>query len=95
MSNVTLLLFTRYPRPGQTKTRLIPALDADGAAFVQRQMTEQVLASKGAQRLQQFIPMGRFGVPRELAPALLFLASPASSYVTGSVLPVDGGWSTW
>ncbi len=45
MSNVTLLLFTRYPRPGQTKTRLIPALDADGAAFVQRQMTEQVLAT--------------------------------------------------
>lgn len=44
MPDVTLLLFTRYPQPGQTKTRLIPALGADGAAFVQRQMTEQMVA---------------------------------------------------
>ena len=59
------------------------------------EMTEQLLASKAAQRLQQFVPMGRFGAPRELATALLFLASPASSYVTGTVLPIDGGWTTW
>ena len=58
-------------------------------------MTEQLLASKAAKRLQQFVPMERFGEARELAPALLFLASSASSYVTGTVLPVDGGWSTW
>ncbi|MCK5365735.1 MAG: SDR family oxidoreductase [Gammaproteobacteria bacterium] len=59
------------------------------------EMTEQVLASKAAQRLRELVPMARFGTARELAPALLFLASPASSYVTGTVLPVDGGWSTW
>ena len=45
MHAVTLLLFTRYPQPGQTKTRLIPALGAVGAAFVQRNMTEQVLTT--------------------------------------------------
>ncbi len=45
MSDVTLLLFTRYPRPGQTKTRLVPTLGADGAAFLQRRMTVQVLAT--------------------------------------------------
>lgn len=35
-----LVIFTRYPQPGQTKTRLIPALGPEGAARLQRQMTE-------------------------------------------------------
>jgi len=50
-----------------------------------------------AQRSQQIlarIPVGRWGVPGDLATATLFLASPASSYVTGGVIPVDGGWLT-
>jgi uncharacterized protein len=38
-----LLVFTRYPEPGQTKTRLIPALGEAGAAELQRHMTEHVL----------------------------------------------------
>ena len=39
-----LILFTRYPQPGTTKTRLIPALGAEGAAQLQQHMTEYVLA---------------------------------------------------
>ena len=39
----TLIVFTRYPEPGQTKTRLIPALGAEGAAQLQRVMTENTL----------------------------------------------------
>ncbi|MGO4831675.1 2-dehydro-3-deoxy-D-gluconate 5-dehydrogenase KduD [Rhizobiaceae sp. 2RAB30] len=38
------------------------------------------------------IPIGRWGTPDDLATALLFFAAPASGYVTGTVLPVDGGW---
>jgi 2-deoxy-D-gluconate 3-dehydrogenase len=38
------------------------------------------------------IPAGRWGEPGDLAGATVFLASPASDYVDGIVLPVDGGW---
>ncbi len=43
MNTVRLVLFTRYPVPGSAKTRLIPALGADGAAAVHKQLTERTV----------------------------------------------------
>jgi 2-dehydro-3-deoxy-D-gluconate 5-dehydrogenase len=48
--------------------------------------------SERARTILQRIPAGRWGMPDDLAGAVVFLASPASDYVNGHVLVVDGGW---
>jgi NAD(P)-dependent dehydrogenase (short-subunit alcohol dehydrogenase family) len=47
------------------------------------------------QELINRIPLGRFGEPSELGATIVYLASPASSFVTGNVLVIDGGYSAW
>ncbi|MEM9275468.1 MAG: TIGR04282 family arsenosugar biosynthesis glycosyltransferase [Cyanobacteria bacterium P01_F01_bin.143] len=49
--NESLIIFTRYPEPGKTKTRMIPALGAEGAAELQRQLSEHTIQT--AQKLQE------------------------------------------
>jgi 3-oxoacyl-[acyl-carrier protein] reductase len=53
-------------------------------------MTEAMPQRVWDQKLQE-IPMGRAGEPREVANAVLFLASEMSSYMTGAVLEITGG----
>jgi len=52
------------------------------------------LTARGKQILEH-TPMGRFGQPEDLLGAVLWLLSPASAFVTGAVIPVDGGFNAY
>jgi 3-oxoacyl-[acyl-carrier protein] reductase len=58
--------------------------------FIDTDMTK-VLSDEQRASLLQSIPLGRLGSPEEIAAAVLFLASPAAAYVTGTTLHVNGG----
>ena len=46
-------------------------------------------------RMRAFTPLGRIGREGEIEGAVVFLAAPSSTYVTGAVVAVDGGWTAW
>jgi gluconate 5-dehydrogenase len=70
------------------------SVNAVAPGFFPTRMTKGLL-EQGEERLAAASPMGRIGRPGELKGVVVFLASEASSYVTGQVLAVDGGMTAW
>jgi NAD(P)-dependent dehydrogenase (short-subunit alcohol dehydrogenase family) len=69
-------------------------VNAIAPGLIQSNMTA---AMQGVEALEKphmdRTPMGRWGTPADIAPPVLFLASPAARFITGQTLPVDGGYS--
>jgi len=74
-------------------TRYNIQVNAIGPAYLETELTKGMRESKIiSEDLLRKTPMGRFGKPEEIVGAAIYLASDASSYVTGQTLFVDGGW---
>jgi 3-oxoacyl-[acyl-carrier protein] reductase len=65
-------------------------VNAVAPGYVQTAMTEN-LDDSIKEKIMANTPLGRLATPEEIAAVILFLASPAAAYITGAVIPVDGG----
>jgi NAD(P)-dependent dehydrogenase (short-subunit alcohol dehydrogenase family) len=85
--NLTRELAAQWARRGVRVNAIAPG-------FFMSEITEEMFSDERSMKwLRRKTPMGRTGNVEELAGALVFLASDASSYVTGQTLAVDGGWT--
>ncbi len=65
-------------------------VNAVAPGFIETTMTAKI-SSEARETLRQQIPLGSLGQPDDVANAVLFLAGPGARYITGQVIPVDGG----
>jgi len=69
-------------------------VNAVAPGLIRTRMTARIQAEPAYTRKDfERMPFARWGTPEEVAPAVLFLASPAAGYITGQTLPIDGGYS--
>ena len=96
----TVYCMTKHAVEGLTKAMAIELaplnirVNAVAPTFIDTPMTAPFLAKPEFREwVTSRIPLGRLGTPAEVAAAVVFLASPASSLITGASLTVDGGWT--
>ena len=84
--NMTRALASEWAARGVRVNAIAPTFTKTDLTIPVRQNPDLVA------QIEDRTPMGRLAEPEEMAGAILYLASPASSMVTGHTLPVDGGW---
>jgi len=68
-------------------------VNAIAPGYMATELNEALMADPNRnQAIMARLPIGRWGLPEDMKGAAIFLASDASDYVTGVVIPVDGGW---
>jgi NAD(P)-dependent dehydrogenase (short-subunit alcohol dehydrogenase family) len=87
----------RGARPSHaSRTRIAPRLPGrHGPGWIATPLTESLQQDTArSQAILDRTPMKRWGRPEDVAGAVLFLCSPAAAFITGTILPVDGGYLT-
>ena len=71
-------------------------VNAIAPGWIPTEATEGGMAKpQNRERMEKATPLGRLGHPQEIRGAVIYLASHASSYVTGTILSIDGGYVAW
>ena len=89
VAGLTKTAAIEYARSGVRVNSVCPGVILTGMM----QAVEQS-SPENYEKAKRLMPIGRYGLPEEIAEAVLFLCSDASSLMTGQMMAVDGGWST-
>jgi NAD(P)-dependent dehydrogenase (short-subunit alcohol dehydrogenase family) len=103
VGGVSLYSASKHAVIGLTKTASLECakqnirINAIFPGAIETEMYVEYVGSKDSEKAKAFAsqhPLGRIGTPDEIASVVVFLASSASSFITGQTIAVDGGYST-